>query len=460
MATGENQRNSYIVCLTNPDFLKFYAGQYISFIGDRLAQLAFMTLLGVPIAGVAARGGEAGTKVNFLFVFSITPYILMFAISGYLIDRFRRRNVMIVCAVVQGALAIATSEVIRAFGFDGVADWFVYLSVFLIYCNAAVFNPAKYALIPELIDEEHLLAANALNSSTATISTLIGTFLGAAMLTSLNRVTGSETSGVVWALYLDSLTFFVPALLLWLVTSDLRRPRKRDIGAPSVWAQLAEGFHYLWYHRAVFYLFGVVGLMWFIAGFFWASLNVLMLDTAGANIGTYAIVVGTIGIGMFTGAIITGLTCRNVSPRKVTMVALIVTGALLLLTGVTLRLPSIRVASLFVTVAFAGAVIVTNDTLFQKMVPNLVRGRIFAINFLLSNICLLAAFGGQILVEKWQLAARVVPHLPSALFTTQSISFQLIGILALIGGFLVTPLSGSPLHRRALRARRVERSKN
>jgi hypothetical protein len=142
------------------------------------------------------------------------------------------------------------------------------------------------------------------------------------------------------------------------------------------------------------------------------------------------------------------------------MVALIVTGALLLLTGVTLRLPSIRVASLFVTVAFAGAVIVTNDTLFQKMVPNLVRGRIFAINFLLSNICLLAAFGGQILVEKWELAARVVPHLPSAFFTTQSISFQLIGILALIGGFLVTPLSGSPLHRRALRARRVERSKN
>ena len=42
MPRPESSRNSYIVCLTNRDFLLFYLGQYISFIGDRIAQVAFL----------------------------------------------------------------------------------------------------------------------------------------------------------------------------------------------------------------------------------------------------------------------------------------------------------------------------------------------------------------------------------------------------------------------------------
>ncbi len=452
MADPRRERNSYLACLTNRDFLLFYSGQYISFIGDRLAQLAFMLLLGIEIGLHAQNDPETADRVNLLFVFSIIPYIFMFPLSGFLIDRFRRRNVMIVCTCLQGVVAIGAAEMIRAQGFDHVADSFIYLAVLLIYINSAVFNPAKYALIPEIVEEKHLLAANALNTSTATISTLLGTFLGGWMLTALNRVTGDDTSGVVWALYLDSLTFFLPGLLLLFVVRDLRRRPQRSRVAHSAKRQMVEGFHYLWRHTVVRRLMSLVMLIWFIAGFYFASINVLVLDVRNENMGTYTIWMGTIGLGVFSGALTTGLTCRHVSPRRVTGTALTALGLLLLLSSVALRLERAQMAFLFVTAMGAGAVIVTIDTLMQRIVPNAIRGRMFAIVFLLSNIALATAFGLNILLRGQDVGNLLAQMLPGVV-VVESAYFQLLSLPALVGGALIWRLGRSPVYEAIIRKR-------
>ena len=70
-------RNSYLVCLTNRDFLFFYIGQYISFIGDRIAQVAFIAvLMGTIAAGEAAAGSSR--DVTRMMIVSMLPYIFMF----------------------------------------------------------------------------------------------------------------------------------------------------------------------------------------------------------------------------------------------------------------------------------------------------------------------------------------------------------------------------------------------
>jgi MFS family permease len=445
MGSSTRERNSYLVCLTNADFLKFYAGQYISFIGDRLAQLAFIAvLMGTIQAGSAVSGADS--KVTLLMLISLTPYIYMFPISGYIIDRFRRRNVMIVCTCLQGVVTIGAAEIIRAQGFDGVADAVIYISILLIYTNSAVFNPAKYALIPEIVEREHLLAANALNTSTATISTLIGTFAGALLIDHLYAKTGSETAGIVWSLYLDSLTFFIPGLLLLLITRDKRSAERHEheLGGPSAWAQLSEGFHYLWTHRVILRLMGLVLVIWFIAGMFNAGLNQLMIGLEGMGLKTYGLVFGTIGLGMFTGAIVTGLTCRHVRPRRVLGTALFVVGTLFLLTRVTLPAPETRVASLFVIAGSAGGVIVTLDTMYQRVVPNAIRGRIFAINFLSSTSALIVGMGCFLLMDGRGVGARLVGLFPGV-FTVESVYFQLLCLPAFVGAAFVWTRTRAPI---------------
>jgi MFS family permease len=449
MSDAGKEQNSYIACLTNRDFLMFYSGQYISFIGDRLAQLAFIAvLMGTIAAGEAATG--ASSKVTLLMLVSMTPYLFMFPISGYLIDRFRRRNVMIVCTCLQGIITIGAAEILRAKGFHDVSHAVIYISILLIYTNSAVFNPAKYALIPEIVETKHLLAANALNTSTATISTLIGTFLGGMLIERLYHSTGSETSGIVWSLYLDTLTFFIPALLLLFVTGDRKGPKERDIAGPSVWAQLAEGFHYIWTHWVVLRLMGLVGIIWFIAGFFNAALNQLTIDQMGAGIQTYSIVYGTIGLGMFSGAILTGLTCRRIRPRKVLAWALLTTAVLLLATRFTLQVRGIRLVALFFTAGAAGGVIVTLDTLYQRIIPNGVRGRIFSINFLVSTSALIAGMGAQLLIDTQAVGRLLSESLPLA-FAAESVYFQLLSLVAFAGFVTVLALSRAPISHRAKR---------
>jgi MFS family permease len=455
MASPSKERNSYIVCLTNPDFLKFYIGQYVSFIGDRLAQLAFIAvLMGTIEAGGAATGADK--KVTALMLISLTPYLFMFPLSGHIIDRFRRRNVMIVCTCLQGVITIATAEIIRAKGFHEVANVVIYVSILLIYTNSAVFNPAKYALIPEIVETKHLLAANALNTSTATISTLIGTFAGAEIIRQLYDRTGSETSGIVWSLYLDSLTFFIPGLLLYFITSDTKKSShpRREIGGPSAWAQLAEGFHYLWTHRVILRLMGLVLVIWFIAGMFNAGLNKLIIGDQGAGIRTYGLVYGTIGLGMFTGAIATGLTCRNVRPRRVLGTVLLLVGTLLVLTRLTLAVEQIRVISLFVTAGAAGGVIVTLDTLYQRMVPNAIRGRIFTLNFLASTSALIAGMGLFLLLDAHGAGDWLVEQAPG-IFSHESVYFQLLCLPAFVGALAVWLRTRAPVTLGARRSGQI-----
>lgn len=459
MAIGKDQRNSYLVCLTNRDFLLFWSGQYISFIGDRLAQLAFGVLLGIAVGASVQNDPEAATKVNTLFFVSIIPYIFMFPISGYLVDRFRRRNVMIVCTCLQGVVAVAMAEIIRAQGFDAVADAVVYLGALLIYTNSAVFNPAKYALIPELIDEEHLLAANALNTSTATISTLLGTYLGGWMLETLRRATGDNAAGVIWALYLDSITFFLPGLMLALIVSDLhRRPHHQIDARMSSWQRVIEGFHYLSRHVAARRLLAVVFLTWFIGGFFLAAVNVLVIKVRGEPMGTYTLWMGNIGVGIFGGAILTGFTCRHVRPKVVIGTALPLVGLLLLFSSVFLARERAQMPYLILAAMAAGGAIVTMDTTMQRIVPNSIRGRIFAISFLVVNVATATAFLLNILLEKGQ-AREAIARLLPGIAVTESAYFQLLGLIALGGGLSVWWLGGSPMARGAQR-RRVDRSQN
>lgn len=449
MSDSSKPRNSYVACLTNRDFLYFYLGQYISFIGDRLAQLAYIAvLMGTIAAGEAATG--TSSKVTLLMLISLTPYLYMFPISGYIIDRFRRRNVMIVCTCLQGVITIASAEIIRAQGFDAVADALVYISILLIYTNSAVFNPAKYALIPEIVPTKHLLAANALNTSTATISTLIGTFLGGVLIATLYAKTNSETSGIVWSLYLDSITFFVPGLLLAFVTGDKASSKRHEheLGAPSAKAQLAEGFHYVWTHRVVLRLMGMVAVIWVIAGTFNAALNQLTIDTMGAGIKTYSIVYGTIGLGMFTGALLTGFTCRNVRPKKVLSTALLIVGIALFSTRLTLEIRGIRMLVLLVTAGAAGGVIVTLDTLYQRIIPNVVRGRIFSINFLVSTSALIFGMGTHLILDKFKIGEMLCNTIPVA-FTPTSVYFQLISLVAFAGFLFAVFYSKAPMPNRS-----------
>src|SRR3712207_1337591 len=103
-----------------------------------------------------------------MIVASLTPSVLLGAFAGVFVDRWDRKRVLVVTNVLQ---AIAVSLLL--FVPDG-ALWIVYAVAVVQSSVAAFAQPAEGALLPSLVPEDDLVAANALNSLNNRIARLIG----------------------------------------------------------------------------------------------------------------------------------------------------------------------------------------------------------------------------------------------------------------------------------------------
>jgi len=107
-----------------------------------------------------------------------------------------------------------------------------YLCVFLAGIFGAVFNPARIAIIPQLVEPERLASANSTVASTDRTMEILGALAAGFLVANIG----------VAAFYFDAATFAISALLLaGLRVAPPRNPsvpvvpsRRRCGGGPSV----------------------------------------------------------------------------------------------------------------------------------------------------------------------------------------------------------------------------------
>ena len=128
--------------------------------------LADNALLLVAIAQVAAEGGPVWLPPLLKLVFTLA-YVLLAPVAGPLADRWPKARVMGAANAVK-ALACAA----MALG----------APVTLCFCvagaGAAVYSPAKYGLVTELVPPERLVIANGWIEVTTVLAIVLGTVLG------------------------------------------------------------------------------------------------------------------------------------------------------------------------------------------------------------------------------------------------------------------------------------------
>ena len=117
------------------------------------------------------------------------PYIFLSAVAGYFSDRFSKRDVIVWCKYAEigimllGILAISTQMI-----------WLLFVAVFFMGAQSALFSPGKLGAIPELLNEEKVPAANGLFG----LTTIGATVLGMAIGNWLSDATGYRGLDAVW----------------------------------------------------------------------------------------------------------------------------------------------------------------------------------------------------------------------------------------------------------------------
>jgi MFS family permease len=363
---SEGLRASIDLLRRNADFRRLYLATLVSFAGDWFLVVALFGLV-EDLTGSAALVGLT-IAVQELAFFAFSP------LGGALADRLDRRRLMIAADLIRAGLAL---------GFLLVDErgevWLVFVLLAAISSFTASFEPAATAAIPNLVDDEDLGPANALVGSAWGMMLAVGAALGGLVAVALGRDA---------AIVGDAISFGLSAVLLWRVRRAFSAPREPVEHHPTVREATRETVRYARRDHRVLSLLAVKGGFGLAAGVL-VLIAVFALDVFEAgDLGTGLLMAargaGAL-VGPFLGRAFAGRDDRRLYPAI--GLALATFGGGYLVFGAS---PSLAVACGVVFVAHlgGGAQWTLSTYGLQRIVPDRIRGRIFAFDYALVTLTL------------------------------------------------------------------------
>jgi predicted MFS family arabinose efflux permease len=289
----------------HPDFLKLWAGQSVSLIGSQVTRLA------LPLAAVLTLGAGPAA-MGLLGAVQLAPYLLLGLFAGVIVDRLRRRPILIAADLGRAALL----AVIPALALSGsLRLGHLYLIGFLLGALELFFEVAYMSFLPSLVRREQLPAANSLLQMSDSVAQVAGPGLAGVLVQAL-------TAPI--AIFVDALSFLGSAASLLLINAPERR---RPASAPGPWRELKDGLRLVFGHPWLRAIAGCTATMNF-------SANVLMtvyILYATRRLGLTAAVIGAIfavgGASTVLGTVLATPAATRLGLGRVLILAPLVIGA-------------------------------------------------------------------------------------------------------------------------------------
>jgi len=347
--------------LRNRDFLLLWAGQFVSQVGDRLAALAFPWLV------YTTTRSELGTGA--VFAIYTLPYVLFGAGAGVLIDRVDRRRAMVAIDALRAGLVVLVPLVARA----SLAP--VFVLGFLIASAGVFFEPAKLAIVPEIVPKERLLRANSLLSTGENLTEVIGWAAAGLLLAAVSTTT---------AFVLDAATFLVSAVALTAIRyrSPLRAAAQRS--ARAFWGELREGLAFLRGHRGLLANTLMVVASAAGLGAAYPLMFLLAVQVFGGGTKAFGTLEAATGAGYLAGSLALAAVAPRVRKGVAITLGLGLMGVFLALVGTSGSVVAACVP-IFAFGAANAVALVAVDTYLQEVVPEQLRGRVLGTRFTLTQ---------------------------------------------------------------------------
>jgi predicted MFS family arabinose efflux permease len=311
-----------------PNYRRFVIGQSVSLVGSWTETVA-QALLVLALTHSGLWLGLA-TAARYLPVLLLTPY------AGLIVDRADKRTVLL---ITQAALA-AVSLVLGALVLLGVIQLWMVFAVALVFGSlTALDNPARMALIPEIVGPDLIPNAVTLNSTFVNVGRAIGPVVAASLV---------AVAGVGWCFVVNGLSF--AGVLAALLTLDTARLRK-GVRVQRHARQLREG---LAYARGIPDILAPLCMMALVGTFtyeFEVSLPLFARGPLAGGATTYTWLMGAFGLGSVLGGIYSTRHTKTGVPRMIRaavlyMLAMLVTACTSSLVAAVLVLLVVGFASI------------------------------------------------------------------------------------------------------------------
>ena len=204
--------------LRRSDFRRLWIAQTVSIVGDKINQVALSIMV--------FERTHSAAQMGIVFAVGYLPAALFGLLSGPLVDRWDRRRTMVAADAIRACLVISIPFVVP------LGMWAVYALAFSSATVSLFFEPSRMALVPSVVEQDELMAANSLDMTTGSIAELLG--IGFA---------GALVAVIGWgsAFFVDGATFVVSALFVVALRHRALRREVPPLAIRVVWSDLRAG---------------------------------------------------------------------------------------------------------------------------------------------------------------------------------------------------------------------------
>ncbi len=280
--------------LKNRGFQAFLWTQFLGAFNDN----CYKIIVSMRAVHVAASSDGGSTYLTLAMIVFVLPFLLFSGYAGHLADIISKRRVLVAVKAFEIFIMLCG---LAAF-FTTRIEWMLVV-LFLLAVHSAVFSPAKYGIVPEMLPDRDLSRANALLEMSTFVAIVAGTAIGTFLF--------DAWKGEPWKI---GVVLLVIAVAGFMTSLKITRVPAAGAAARLRWnplAEVVEGTRHLLRDRPLWLTVLAISYFWFLGALFQSSLLLYGKETLHGTDAQIGLLVTYLAIGIGAGSMLAGRLSGN-----------------------------------------------------------------------------------------------------------------------------------------------------
>ncbi len=388
---GNVKQQGFLPVLKNPNFLALWGGQVFCQLADKVYLVLMIALINTQFK--AGDQSISGWVSALMMAFTI-PAVLFGSVAGVFVDRWSKKAVLVATNLWRGILVLSIPFLLwlthdwQPIGALPVGFIIILGVTFLVSTLTQFFAPAEQTAIPLVVEEQHLLSANSLYTTTMMASVIVGFAVGEPLLAIADRLwLQIGGNGGLGKELLVGGSYAIAGLILFMLATN-EKPHDPNTEFPHVISDLQDSFGYLKANHRV--RNALLQLIILFSVF--AALTVLAVRMAeiipNLKASQFGFLLAAGGVGIAAGATILGQFGQRFSYTQLSLYGSMGMAASLI--GLSVFTTQLWLILLLVALLgiFGALVGIPMQTAIQTETPPEMRGKVFGLQNNVINIAL------------------------------------------------------------------------